>query len=201
MNGFSFGGIGDLLVGQGESPEDAILAQLVSGSGPDAIVGDDIIGDLIVGAARAGNPQALALVKRAKQMQLAKAINPNAVQYKQDSYNRSGELELPIVPVSIAANTTVAVNLAPQVPIQVFRVFVPSEIASFFNFADVRVGKDSQFIAAGEIPCSRYSEVSVGSNVRYDTCSVGQSIILNVRNKTAAIHTFEGSLTGTTVMR
>jgi len=202
-----FGGIGDVLVGQDfdESPEDAVLAQLISGQPfdivGDDIVGDDIVGDLIVGAAKAGNPQAIALVKRAKKMQVAKAINPNAISYREKSYQRSGELYLPIVPLLIAGTVTGLVVLDPQVPIQVHKIFVPSSIAAFFSFADIRVGKDSQLIAAGEMPCEGFSEVSVDSNVRLDTCAVGQKIFLNIRNKTADPHTFEGYLKGVVALR
>lgn len=187
-----------MLVGD-DSPEDAVLASLVEG--PVDIVGDDIIGDLIVGAARAGNPKALAAVKRARAMQVAKAINPNAISYEQKSYNRSGELYLPIVPLAILAGATGLVVLDPQVPIQVHKIFVPSSSAAFFNFTDIRVGKDSQMIAAGEMPCEGFSEVSVDSNVRLDTCAVGQKIFLSIRNKTADAHTFEGYLKGVVALR
>lgn len=221
---YGYGGVGDVFHGVGDqylvgdmSPEDAMLASLVSG--PVDIVGDDIIGDLLVGAAKAGNPRAAAalaararagapqqaalnlLRAKAEQMQLAKAINPHAIDYRQQSYARSGELYLPIVPLLIAAGTTGLVVLDPQVPIQVHKIFVPSTTAPFFSFTDIRVGKDSQLIAAGEMPCEGFSEVSVDSNVRLDTCAVGQKIFLSIRNKTADPHTFEGYLKGVVALR
>lgn len=212
-----FQGVGDMLVGDQMSPEDAVLASLVSG-GPVDIIGDDIIGDLLVGAAKAGNPRAAQLLARrsvptaqqsalallrqkAEQMQLAKAINPNAIDYRQQSYARSGELYLPIVPLLIAGAATGLLVLDPQVPIQVHKIFVPSTTAPFFSFTDIRVGKDSQLIAAGEMPCEGFSEVSVDSNVRLDTCAVGQKIFLSIRNKTADPHTFEGYLKGVVALR
>jgi len=207
--GDAFRGVGDMLVGDnGMSPEDAVLASLVSG--PVDIVGADIIGDMLVGAARAGNPNAAKLLHaaqmaklraKAEQMQLAKMINPHAIDYKQESYNRSGELYLPIVPLLIPTGATGLVVLDPQVPIQVHKIFVPSSTAPFFSFTDIRVGKDSQLIAAGEMPCEGFSEVSVDSNVRLDTCQVGQKIFLSVRNKTADSHTFEGYLKGVVALR
>ena len=207
--GDAFRGVGDMLVGDnGMSPEDAVLASLVSG--PVDIIGADIIGDMLVGAAKAGNPNAAKLIQaaqlaklrqKAEQMQLAKMINPHAIDYKQESYNRSGELYLPIVPLLIPNGATGLVVLDPQVPIQVHKIFVPSSTAPFFSFTDIRVGKDSQLIAAGEMPCEGFSEVSVDSNVRLDTCQVGQKIFLSIRNKTADPHTFEGYLKGVVALR
>jgi hypothetical protein len=217
----NFGGVGADIIGQmligmmgGDDDDEAdALEAIVSGGDDDYMVGDDIIGALVKAAKKAKKPSlnAAAIVKQAKQAQLmqkartallARAINPNALEYKEQSYHRSGELWLPIPPTIVAAGATATIPVAPQVPIQVLKVFVPSTTGVNFGLVDARVGKDSQFIAAGEVPCEIFSEVSVDSNVRWDTCAVGQSIILTVRNRDAVnAQTFNGLMKGNVVLR
>jgi hypothetical protein len=217
MNENDFGGVGDDIIGQmliglmGGQPDDEAdaLNAIVSG---DYMVGDDIIGQLARVMQRgrpAGNPAAIVkaarnaqLMQKARTALLARAVNPNALEYKQQSYHRSGELWLPIPPTIVAAGATATIPIQPQVPIQVLKVFVPSTTGVNFGLVDARVGKDSQFIAAGEVPCEIFSEVSVDSNVRWDTCAVGQSIILTVRNRDAVNpQTFNGLMKGNVVLR
>jgi hypothetical protein len=214
-----FGGVGADIIGQmligmmggDDSDNDAAAVEaIISGGSDNFLVGADIIGALARAAApRKNNPMAIlqaaksaALAKKAQQALLARAINPHAVEYKESSYNRSGELWLPIPPTVVTAASTATIPINPQVPIQVLKVFVPSTTGVNFGLVDARVGKDSQFIAAGEVPCEIFSEVSVDSNVRWDTCAVGQSIILTVRNKdTVNNQTFGGLMKGTVVLR
>jgi hypothetical protein len=217
----NFGGVGADIIGQmlvgmmgGDDDDDEAdaLQAIVSGSGDDYMVGADIIGALLQGKAPkkpAMNVNAIVkaaqqqkLMQKARTALLARAINPNAVEYRESSYNRSGELWLPIPPTIVAAGATATIPVGPQVPIQVLKVFVPSTTGVNFGLVDARVGKDSQFIAAGEVPCEIFSEVSVDSNVRWDTCAVGQSIILTVRNRDAVNpQTFNGLMKGNVVLR
>jgi hypothetical protein len=216
----NFGGVGADIIGQmligmmGDDDDDdetSALEAIVSGSGDDYMVGADIIGALMGKAPKKAALKPAAIVRAAQQAQLmqkartallARAINPNALEYKESSYHRSGELWLPIPPTIVAAGATATIPVGPQVPIQVLKVFVPSTTGVNFGLVDARVGKDSQFIAAGEVPCEIFSEVSVDSNVRWDTCAVGQSIILTVRNRDAVNpQTFNGLMKGNVVLR
>lgn len=214
-----FGGVGADIIGQmligmmggdDDDDESAAVEAIISGGQDQFLVGADIIGALAkVAAPRKANvanvlarAKSAALAKKAQQALLARAINPHAVEYKESSYSRSGELWLPIPPTVVTAASTATIPINPQVPIQVLKVFVPSTTGVNFGLVDARVGKDSQFIAAGEVPCEIFSEVSVDSNVRWDTCAVGQSIILTVRNKdTVNNQTFGGLMKGTVVLR
>lgn len=223
MFGQDFGGvgadiIGEMLVGlMGDQDDEATqLANIISGV-PDSypVVGADIIGAAIAAAKKKAAPrspanvaalvrsaQNAAMLKKAQQALLARAVNPHAVEYRETSYSRSGELILPMGNTSVPAGTTVNITFAPQVPIQITKMFIPSTTGVLFGLVDARVGKDSQYIAAGEVPCEVFSEVSVDSNVRFDTCAVGQSVILTVRNKDAVnAQTFSGMMRGNVVLR
>jgi hypothetical protein len=95
----------------------------------------------------------------------------------------------------------VTIFQSPQVAFRGSRLSVASVISGFFAITDVKVGKDSQFAAAGQLPASSFSELAVGDNFILDTCPVGNQIAITVQNLDAAnAHDFRATLFGKSVL-
>ena len=59
---------------------------------------------------------------------------------------------------TVAATTSATIVSRPQVLFRGERLVVPSDIAGDFTIDDVKVGKDSQFVAEGSIPARALQE-------------------------------------------
>lgn len=107
---------------------------------------------------------------------------------------------LGFVQLAIAASTQVSVTSRPQILFRPQRLVIPAAIGANFVITDIRVGKDSQFVQATEIPASVFSETAVGVMMTLDTAQVANDITLTVRNTDgAAAHDFRATLFGAAV--
>jgi hypothetical protein len=70
--------------------------------------------------------------------------------------------------------------------------------APFFIINDIKVGKDSQLAASGNLPAEAFSNLSVGVRMELDTAEPGIVITLTVTNAdTTGPHDFRAVLYGT----
>lgn len=99
------------------------------------------------------------------------------------------------VPGSTSANIT----KRPQVIFRPERVVVPASVGVDFQMVDIKVGKNSQFSASGEVPAVVFSETSFGVRLKMDTCQVSMDVTLSVRNTNAAQRNFTAAIIGPAV--
>jgi len=94
------------------------------------------------------------------------------------------------------------IEQVPQVPFKGQMLFVDPDCASFFDLADIRIGRMSQFPSAAPVPASVFALRNVvepnqsGLPLEIDAAEVAQKIVLrvcNVGNKPAR---FRGAISG-----
>lgn len=165
-----------------------------------ALTGDAMAAEIVAlraALAEAQNPQAG--VQQA--MMRRNAMGGGAV-VVQDMPQYAQELVLPIPATVILASATVDIILFPQADIRIERPIIPSTIAPNFVIEDITVARQTQFVGAGGVPATEFSEVAVGTRLRGDTANVGQQVIVTVTNLDAANpHTLRGSIHGTALVR
>jgi hypothetical protein len=92
------------------------------------------------------------------------------------------------------------IEVKPQVIFRGERLAIPASIVANFRVADIKVGKDSQLAAVGEMPAECFSNLSVGVRMQLDTAEPGITITLRVRNiDQDNAHPFTSVLYGTVV--
>lgn len=158
----------DLMFGADDS--DVLEALSVSGDGSSEIIGAELIG-----AAKRGNPRAQAAL-RAVAMRNAGAV------VKNDLKNRR-RYPLGFVPTEVDSGDAATIPAAPQNLFRPERLVIPSDICFDFGVQDIKVGNQSQFAQSVEVPAAVFSEVSIDTNVTFDTAEVGNQISILVRNK------------------
>jgi hypothetical protein len=99
------------------------------------------------------------------------------------------------VPGSTSANIT----KRPQVIFRPERVIIPGNVGVDFQVVDIKVGKNSQFSASGEVPAVVYSEAAFGVRMKMDTCQVSMDVTISVRNTNAAQRNFTAAIIGPAV--
>jgi hypothetical protein len=97
---------------------------------------------------------------------------------------------------SILAGNSATITSRPQVLFRGERLVVPSDIAGDFTVDDVKVGKDSQFVAEGSIPARVLQENAVDVLFQLDTAQISQDITISVTNISGAPRTFRAALIG-----
>jgi len=96
----------------------------------------------------------------------------------------------------IPAGATQEIEVKPQVRFQGHRLAVAQSIARYFNIVDIKVGKDSQLAATGEMPGEAFSSLSVGTQMELDPAPPGIVITLLVHNIDVAAQDFGAVLYG-----
>lgn len=181
--------------------ESLLQALSVAGMGDSEIIGADFIGagDLLVGAA-----DFIGAVKNPRHPQHAKAkatLHTLAMRHGGAVVNNgvSKRRRYPIgfVPTDIAGTTAALIPAAPQNLFRPERLVIPSDIAFDFGVRDIKVGNQSQLVQSVEIPGALFTEVSIDTNVAFDTAEVGNQISVDVRNKTAGTINFSAGSIGT----
>jgi hypothetical protein len=97
---------------------------------------------------------------------------------------------------AIAAGASVTIVSRPQVLFKGQRLVVPSDVAGDFSIDDVKVGKNSQFVAEGAIPARVLQENAFGVSFELDTAQISQDITLSVTNISGAARVFRAALIG-----
>lgn len=99
----------------------------------------------------------------------------------------------------VLAGATATITTRPQIIFRPERIIVPAAVAVFFQIVDVKVGKDSQLVAAGNIPAATFAETAFGVRLKMDTVQISQDLILIVTNIDVANHRFQASMIGEAV--
>ena len=160
----------DLMFGADDS--DVLEALSVSGDGSSEIIGAELIG-----AAKRGNPRAKAALRQIAMRNAGAVI-------KNDLKNRR-RYPLGFVPTEVDSGDSATIPAAPQNLFRPERLVIPSDIAFDFGVQDIKVGNQSQFAQSVEVPAAVFTEVSIDTNVTFDTAEVGNQISILVRNKGA----------------
>ena len=111
------------------------------------------------------------------------------------------EREFPIgftSPVNVPADGQQLIQALPQVLFRGERLAVPNSIVLNFQLSDIKVGKNSQLAAPGNLPAECFSNVSIGVRMQLETAEPGITITLVVVNTDANnSHAFSSVLYGT----
>jgi hypothetical protein len=89
------------------------------------------------------------------------------------------------------------VEVKPQVLFRGERLAIAPSNARSFNIVDIKVGKDSQLAATGEMPAEAFSALAVGVRMELDTAQPGIVVVLIVRNIDTTPQDFNAVLYGT----
>lgn len=177
------------------------------------IQGDDFVGDDFVGAEGDDLASLLAIAGAAKRATRGRPAPSNALanalaarraqagtmlQTRGPTKSREYVIGLEST-AAILAGAAARVSTQPQVPFRVDRVVVPSDIAGSFVISDIKVGKNSQLAAEGNISCRTFQENAVGVSLKGDTAQVSQFVTLAVQNISGGALTFRASIIGPAV--
>lgn len=163
----------------------------------------DILGDdrLVVGDAVdeilsvAGDDTDLSIDQKRDVVQ--RVMARNALVLKDTQPTRSRRFPLGFVSNgTILAGDSATITSRPQVLFKGQRLVVPSDVAGDFVVDDVKVGKDSQFVAEGAIPARILQENAVDCYFELDTAQISQDISISVTNIGGAPRTFRAGLIG-----
>jgi hypothetical protein len=100
----------------------------------------------------------------------------------------------------VPANSTQTITATPQVIFRSERLAVPNSIVLNFQLVDIKVGKDSQLAAPGNLPTEVFSNISIGVRMQLDTAEPGITLTLIAQNTDASnAHPFSSVLYGTVV--
>lgn len=96
----------------------------------------------------------------------------------------------------IPPDQIISVVKRPQVVFRPERVVIPSEIGKNFMIVDIKVGRNSQFIASGDVPGITFSEQAFGVRLKMDVCQISMDVLLVVRNITSEPKNFTVAIIG-----
>lgn len=99
----------------------------------------------------------------------------------------------------VAPGATVDIPARPQVKFRGTRLSIPSSLAQNFLIEDLKVGRGSQFVAAGAQSAETFKDTATADNVAMDTADPGMDIILSVTNTTGTAADFHATLFGDAV--
>jgi hypothetical protein len=106
------------------------------------------------------------------------------------------EFPVGFVQAAVPAGALAEIEVKPQVRFQGHRLAVAASQARYFNIVDIKVGKDSQLAATGEMPAEAFSSLAVGTQMELDCAPPGIVITLIVRNTDTASQDFGAVLYG-----
>lgn len=90
------------------------------------------------------------------------------------------------------------IQALPQVLFRGERLAIPNSIVLNFQLADIKVGKNSQLAAPGNLPTECFSNISIGVRMQLESAEPGITITLSVQNTDLNnSHPFSGVLYGT----
>jgi len=169
------------------------------------IMGDNIrlVGDDLAAQAEAEDAQPTQMVARGGMPQTVRnAVAANVMARGALALKETQPTKARIFPLgfesngSILAGNSATITSRPQVLFRGERLVVPSDIAGDFTVDDVKVGKDSQFVAEGSIPARVLQENAVDVLFQLDTAQISQDITISVTNISGAPRTFRAALIG-----
>lgn len=112
---------------------------------------------------------------------------------------KSREYILGFDSTAVPGSTSANITKRPQVIFRPERVVIPSSVGVDFQMVDIKVGKNSQFSASGEVPAVVFAETSFGVRLKMDTCQVSMDVTLSVRNTNLNLRNFTAAIIGPAV--
>jgi hypothetical protein len=112
---------------------------------------------------------------------------------------KSREYILGFDSTAVPGSTSANITKRPQVIFRPERVIIPAAVGVDFQVVDIKVGKNSQFSASGEVPAVVFSESAFGVRLKMDTCQVSMDVTISVRNTNAAQRNFTAAIIGPAV--
>ena len=106
------------------------------------------------------------------------------------------EFPVGFIQAAVGPGQLAELEVKPQVRFQGHRLAVKASQARYFNIVDIKVGKDSQLAATGEMPAEAFSSLAVGTQMELDCAPPGIVITLIVRNTDTAPQDFGAVLYG-----
>lgn len=175
---------------------DLVAADLDGEMDGDVLLGDDVLGADIIGAeypAAAVRKNALVSAAVANRRVAEGAI------VKDTAPTKAREYILGFDSTAVPGSTSANITKRPQVIFRPERVVIPSSVGVDFQVVDIKVGKNSQFSASGEVPAVVFAETSFGVRLKMDTCQVSMDVTISVRNTNAAQRNFTAAIIGPAV--
>lgn len=116
------------------------------------------------------------------------------------SYSKGRSLVLPLSSSgTVAASTTTTITARPQTLFRPERLVI-QDSGGNFTVNDLKIGKNSQFVAAGSLPSAVFAANAFGVRLKMDTCQVAMDVAINVTNNDGgAAHSFTSALIGPSV--
>jgi hypothetical protein len=103
---------------------------------------------------------------------------------------------------AIAAGAQGQVIVQPQSAFRPRRLFISADVEILdMDIDNIFVGQQNQLVSADAVNASMFANVSEGSIIRFDTCQVGQLIVITMTNNNAGEQIITGSFTGKTLIR
>ncbi len=113
-----------------------------------------------------------------------------------EQLQRSRDFPVGFSALNVQPGTPAEIEVKPQVLFKGKRLAVAPTIAKEFVIVDIKVGKNSQLAATGEMTAEAFSALAVGTQMELDTASPGITITLSVRNISIIPHNFYAVLYG-----
>jgi hypothetical protein len=168
----------------------------IQGTNDYSILGDDDLARILSGE-DAGEPVDMQAVR---QEAAVRAAARNAVMVKHNEPTTARVFPMGFEsPAVIPSGDSVLIIARPQVIFRPEYLRVPSDIAGDFAIDDIKVGKDSQFVAPGPIPARLLQENAIGSRMQMDTAQISQEITVAVTNRSGADRVFAAGMWGNAV--
>jgi len=165
-----------------------------SGNGAPRLIGDAV--DEILAVAGADGDDNL-ITEDVRKQAVAAILSRKGLVLKEEQPTHSRVFPLGFESsTTIAAGASATITSRPQVIFKGQRLVVPSDVAGSFVLDDVKVGKDSQFVAEGSIPARVLQENAVDVAFELDTAQISQDISISVTNIGGAPVVFRAALIG-----
>ena len=119
------------------------------------------------------------------------------VVHNEPTHEKRRHFPIGFTQTGITPGQVAEVEVKPQVLFRGERLAVAPSNARSFNIVDIKVGKDSQLAATGEMPAEAFSALAVGVRMELDTAQPGIVIVLIVRNTDTTAQDFNAVLYGT----
>ena len=157
----------------------------------DYLVGDDLLGGIYPEQDVRKNALVAAAVANRR-------VAEGAI-VKDTAPTKAREYILGFDSTAVPGSTSANITKRPQVIFRPERVVIPSAVGVDFQVVDIKIGKNSQFTASGEVPAVVFAETSFGVRLKMDTAQVSMDVTISVRNTNAAQRNFTAAIIGPAV--
>lgn len=161
------------------------------------IMGDQLIGNAVDELLAVAGEDGPLVDEAVKRQAVAQILAKKGLVLKESQPTKSRTFPLGFESATtIIAGASATITSRPQVIFKGQRLVIPSDIAGSFTIDDVKVGKDSQFVAEGSIPARVLQENAVDVAFELDTAQISQDISISVTNIGGAPAVFRAGLIG-----